>query len=153
MIKAMKGVCIFLVVFFQLFLSISCQSETSTTDTSTSSTSQTSSTSGSSSTSKTDPAPIDKCKWSEASYDYNIYIRVIKTTLDDLPISFVCWEKAKLTEFIFQNVPGCQLAISNKNGLTCATCMPGYTEKNGACNKASQEAPSTEKSSTELPKA
>ena len=147
MIKTMKGVCILLAVFFQLFLSISCQSDTSTTETSTSSTSQTS------------PVPvpnaaaIDKCKWSEASYDYNIYIRVIKTTLDDLPISFVCWEKAKLTEFIFQNVPGCQLAISNKNGLTCATCMPGYTEKNGACNKASQEASSTESSSTELPKA
>ena len=88
---------------------------------------------------KTEPNSLDKCNWSESAYDFNIYIRVIKSPTKNEPLSFVCWEKAKLTEFIFRNVHGCQLAINNKNGLECVSCMPGYTSKLEGCIKLPQD--------------
>ena len=80
-----------------------------------------------------------QCEWTQASYDAQNYLRVIKKPIGDVPLLYLCWEKKKLDSPIFADTENCELAILDVKGLICGTCVKGFKTVEGSCVKVEKE--------------
>jgi hypothetical protein len=86
----------------------------------------------------------DNCKWSEPTYDYKKYIRIVRQSGKDFPVNYLCWERKKLVGTIFTNIKNCIIAVNAEGGIDCYLCEVGMVPQAGFCVK---EAPKSSSSS------